>query len=393
MSQKPSSFLAKRPLRIGVIGASGRAIAQSLKHAGYQPSVADIFTDLDTQQVAQACVLPKYPWSALAWLQKASIDAWCYTGGIENYPRLIGRLAQITPLLGCNPEVLRKIRNPFWLQKLAREHDFKFPMVRRLDEFPPKPQTHRWLTKPFRSAGGLNVDILKQTENNSSKVYAQSRVEGTLMSAAVLSNSTDSQILGVSRLQVGAKFGAPSPFQFVGAITDLHFEMEEAPMLRRMVDAIHQQGKPVGLWGIDFIMNNEPWLIEVNPRWTASMALWERCNNGSLMDAHIRAIANGTLPVEPPNARDRHQGMRVLYAKRSFQVTPEFQAWLLSPPATIGPQYADVPLIGTAINYGDPICTVYVTGENYADVEQMLSQCQERVQTRVAKSTPWPSPP
>jgi predicted ATP-grasp superfamily ATP-dependent carboligase len=51
-----------------------------------------------------------------------------------------------------------------------------------------------------------------------------------------------------------------------------------------------------GVNTVDFILNSEGvWVLEVNPRWSASVELIERYLGKSLFDEHLRACAGGGI--------------------------------------------------------------------------------------------------
>jgi predicted ATP-grasp superfamily ATP-dependent carboligase len=124
-----------------------------------------------------------------------------------------------------------------------------------------------------------------------------------------------------------------------------------------MAQAAAREFGLVGLNGIDFIARGgEPWPIEVNPRYSASMELHEPHSGPSLFELHADACG-GRLPAAPPSPRRGVLGKAVVFARRN--VTPgETRAWLRDP------AIADIPHPGERIRRGRPICTVFAEGES-----------------------------
>lgn len=368
-------------IKVGLVGASCRAMAVSLCRGGGSVATADLFADLDTCQVAQTSRLRRYPWSALSWLRESDVDAWCYTGGMENYPRLIQRMATERPLLGNTPEAIRKVRNPFRLEQLARDRGFLFPQTYRS---PAELPDGNWLMKPFRSAGGLQIRRYREDRSVGQHFYAQREMEGTPMSLAVLSTSREWEIIGASQLLVGTKCESPTDFVFAGAITTSWVEIGCAKELQEMVAAIHNEANLVGLWGIDFILADRPILLEVNPRWTATMPLYERIEGTSLMPRHLVACREQTLE-ERSVKRMNACGVRILYSGREFVFDQAIlqrltNAFDLSRDASLAkPEIADIPVAGTKIEVGHPICSVYADGVTSQEVKQRLEMQINRV--------------
>ncbi|MBI1246994.1 ATP-grasp domain-containing protein [bacterium] len=368
---------------IGLVGASCRAMAASLRRTHGEIAVADMFADFDTRQLAQVTQLKHYPWSARDWLRRGNVNAWCYTGGIENYPRLIARLAEEKTLLGNGPEVLRKVRDPFWLRQVAANVQLAFPVTAKIGEVSPVDfQRSDWLLKPFRSAGGLRVaDAARPIKSR--RFYWQQKVAGQPMSVAVLSTRNRWQVIGLAELQVGPSYGAPGKYIFAGAVTS---EMEIDPELMKWIDVIHHQAKMIGLWGIDFIQTDRPTLLEVNPRWTATMPLYDRCIEKGLMNAHVRACLNEDVSIKrQPNSTATAMN-RILYADQEVQFTDEMlrqvlSALDLSPKNPLPlPATADLPMPGTRIELGHPVCTLYAADKDQESAEQTLHQNIAKVQ-------------
>jgi hypothetical protein len=67
--------------------------------------------DLDTIQAARLLIAPRWPSGLLRLMQSAPPGYWLYTGGLENHPRLVDRLAQIQPLAGNQGNELREARS------------------------------------------------------------------------------------------------------------------------------------------------------------------------------------------------------------------------------------------------------------------------------------------
>src|SRR5262245_29422274 len=94
-----------------ILGASARAAAQSAALSGFRPHSIDLFGDEDLRALGPVKKIDRYPTEFLAAISAAPQAPWIYTGGLENYPRLVARLAQLRPLFGNVPETLVKVRD------------------------------------------------------------------------------------------------------------------------------------------------------------------------------------------------------------------------------------------------------------------------------------------
>ena len=114
-----------RPLIL--LGASVRAAAYSALRADYTPYGIDLFADRDLAALGPAVKVASFPSEFLTALATAPQATWLYTGGLENYPRLVDRLADIRPLFGNPGHVLRQVRDPQRLMAAAIEAGCRFP--------------------------------------------------------------------------------------------------------------------------------------------------------------------------------------------------------------------------------------------------------------------------
>src|SRR5688572_19898287 len=114
-----------------LIGASVRAAAFSALRAGLRPWCVDLFADTDLTAHCHAIRLQgKYPDAFVAALRDAPPAPLVYTGGLENHPRLIARLAKQRPLWGNDADALMVARDPATLYLLFRSAGFSVPEFR-----------------------------------------------------------------------------------------------------------------------------------------------------------------------------------------------------------------------------------------------------------------------
>src|SRR5262245_55333161 len=81
-----------------LLGASVRAAAFSATRAGFRPYAIDRFADRDLAALGPAVKIVRYPTDFLSAIEAAPSAPWVYTGGLENHPRLVDRLARLRPL-------------------------------------------------------------------------------------------------------------------------------------------------------------------------------------------------------------------------------------------------------------------------------------------------------
>ena len=115
----------------------------------------------------------------------------------------------------------------------------------------------------------------------------------------------------------------------------------------------------VGVNGVDFVVRDgRPNVLEVNPRWCASMELAERAYGLSVFGAHAAACAERVLPafdLRTATASAPVVGKAVVFARAAVRVG-DTCAWLADD------EVRDVPRPGERIARGAPVCTVFATG-------------------------------
>jgi predicted ATP-grasp superfamily ATP-dependent carboligase len=138
----------------------------------------------------------------------------------------------------------------------------------------------------------------------------------------------------------------------------------------------------VGVNGVDFVAREGvPYVIEVNPRWSASMELVERAYGCSVFGAHAAACVDGSLPdFDLLRARRAAGavGKAVVFARRGVEVG-DIRAWLADA------DVRDVPHAGERIPAGGPVCTVFAAAPDAAACYIALVHAAERVYAQLAK--------
>ena len=378
-----------------IVGASGRAAAASAVRAGWQPVVIDLFADDDTRALGPVfqCPLGEYPHGFIALAKRAPPGPWMYTGGLENYPEVVETISEKRELYGVGADVLESVRDPFELAAML-----PMPAMRRTGEAldPAK----RWLAKPLRGSGGFGIEVvqtsppspLSEAERGNRKriwlplsasergpggeVYAQERVDGSPHSALFLYGRSDVELLGTCAQLVGEPWLNGPPFRYCGNIGPLPTDNAMTAELNRIGDALQPLGLR-GLIGVDFIRTGDGIrVLEVNPRYTASVELYERGFGRALLAEHI-ACFQQTSPPNPLSETERGNrkihGKAIWYAGRTFEVPPD-HAWR-------GPDFADIPVVGSVIPAGQPVVTLFAS----ADTEP---ECRERLMELAKESTP-----
>ncbi|MGH7135166.1 MAG: ATP-grasp domain-containing protein [Pirellulales bacterium] len=381
-----------------ILGASVRAAAQSAARAGLRPYCGDLFCDADLPNTAVGQVARSFPGDLVAIAEQAPPGPWMYTGGLENYPRLVARVSRRHELLGTGPEALRQVRNPFELERVLSAAGLLFPECRSADE---RIAMHGgWLLKHRRSSGGLRVlPANAPSEVRGRGWYYQQRVDGLAMGAVYVAScgagvpparnkqagrlhhkvpQGQAIVLGVTeQLLTGS---GNRPFRYAGSVGPVELSPSQRQTVNEIGRVLAANFALRGLFGADLIFDGDRiWTIEVNPRYTASVEILERAFRFSAVALHLAACRGPPLgPIE--SRASRQYGKSVLYADRPWIMTAErVQALKEINRAGIWPTLADIPHAGTQVKIGQPVLTVFAEGNDRASVQAQLCAQTKRI--------------
>jgi hypothetical protein len=303
---------------------------------------------------------------ALEWSDVAG------AGGLENRPALLRLLARRGGLLGSPPLAVAAVREPATLFPFLRSAGI--PHAPISFEAPPRGGGLHWLLKRRRSAGGGGVRVASRGARRRPGEHFQQRIDGRAGSAAFVAWRGGAALLGVTEaLGPGQMPGAPA-FRYAGNLLGPSGALIGEDAMRdldRAASLLTRRFGLLGLNGFDFIVDRGvPRIIEVNPRWTASMELYEEQSGLNLFDLHLAALAGGT----PGAYRPRAAGAPRFIAKGILYATDPVTAPEPSLLEALGAR--DRPRAGERFLAGQPVCTLLAEGSDRHDCLRLLrSRC------------------
>jgi predicted ATP-grasp superfamily ATP-dependent carboligase len=368
------------PPNIFIIGASTRALADMAFRLGLKLGAFDQYADFDL--AAKAAYLNQIDFDAAgrpmiaprAFRELIGKSPWIYTGPLENQPGWLEEAAHGTHLWGNPTEVNRRVRDPFALSLWLDHQQFgiNMPPMNRCNERPKI--LSKWLFKQFAASGGWDLVSARKaisgrclSEINSSS-YWQMRIKGPAFGWSLASDGRQAAVLGVCR----SLHGAPGrPFAYSGSAGPVCSRQARLAKVafQELATALTQEFGLRGLWNIDTVydpMAGKFYLIEINPRPSASMEVLELAAQKSILAIHLAifqqsgddwlALAGGFQ--KSLSSSSRQVSKRILYAKKTVQ-TPRrhlpqicMEKW----PELLF--FADIPHPGTRIPPGYPITTL-----------------------------------
>jgi hypothetical protein len=300
----------------------------------------DLFVDADTREAAAAAHrVPDLGRAALTEvLARPDLKGLplVYGAGFEHDPGLLAEIARTRPLIGNRPETLARLKDPFAFAESLRRLGIPHPAVARRVASPAG-----WLSKRVGGSGGAHVRPADRVAPPGR--YLQARAPGRPLSALFAASGGRALVLGHSE-----QWHAPTPeapFRYGGAAGPVPLT---ADLRRRLDHAVGKLAAEFGLTGLnsaDFLVDGADFhLIEVNPRPGATLDLFDD-QEAPLLHLHLGGVqAVRTLPA-------RTRAAAVLYAGRRIVVPEALPAWT-----------ADRPVPGTAVEAGEPVCTVMAEG-------------------------------
>lgn len=377
--------------RLLIVGASARAAAESAARAGFEPICADMFGDVDLRRVARVLHVEDYPCQLPSAVESVPRCPWIYTGALENHPKIVAEISRHRPLWGNPPEVLQRVRDPFHIHQVLQAANLPTLAVRQGNGVPPK--DGRWILKPRRGAGGRGIKLWdRHSPEIAPRVtedYFQEKCHGIPISAVFVAMPTETWLVGITRQLVGSRRSNALPFAYCGSVGPLTVHDTTEQTIRHAGVELAKACGLRGLFGCDFVMNGcIPFLVEVNPRYTASVEVLEQALHVPLLLWHGRACVafdsaragetSDGMPCSgfpPPaeGARLGTVGKQVLYADKDI-VVPSCEQLLGKGGPNEVPRIADVPAAGTHIRCGDAICTVLAAADELDGCLQILGQ-------------------
>lgn len=358
---------------ICIIGADVRAAAFSAIRAGATPICADLFADRDLQALAFCDRISEdgYPDELGKLLEANPGIPWMYTGGLENHPELLINWQKFGKLLGNAPATFRRLRDPMELSEVCKRFGVRYPGVYsktlEVDSL-----DGQFLTKPIQSTGGLGIQDWNGDEL-ADGCYLQKKVCGISIAAIYLCDSSESQFCGITRQLVGEPWLHAPGYQYCGSIGPL--PTSESQELQTIGTILSTTGLK-GIIGVDLLQNSDGLhLIEINPRFTASVEVLELALGRSILGQHFVAFGFDTEPV--PFAHNSRQviGKAIYYAPMNFELPAtgpwddvlngKFDAWT-------APKFADISESGARFRRGDPVTTMLTSGSDVRECESRL---------------------
>ncbi len=340
---------------ITVISRHARPLCENAHAHGWRVCMADGFNDWDGARFA----LPLTP-GGFGKTPEEFLRTWETAPGpllfgspIEAAPEVVGEAGRKKRVLNASSRAVAMARDLSFLREMATG-GIRVPPVSFYDA-PPNPPEMPWIVKSLITAGGTG--IRPGGEIKGKDEYRQQLIEGESIGALFFSSAGRSDFLGASiHLNHGFLYG--------GGIFPVPLASDVVNALESFGVRVTAASGMIGWWGADFILNDEAlWLLEINPRPTATAALF----------AGLRGVDLVAAQMSPEDAPDFSRassggviGNKVIYARHdlTFHGSAEWFAR----------NARDIPHEASVIANGAPVLTLYAEGTTMADCRAVLDE-------------------
>ncbi|RLS27506.1 MAG: ATP-grasp domain-containing protein [Planctomycetota bacterium] len=358
-----------------LIGASVRSLAFSCIRAGYQPWCIDLYADEDLAKNCPTTRITKsFPNEISALIKTAPLAPILYTGGLENHPALLQSLSAERTILGITGNTLTNLRNTSELYNLLKSKQINTPSI--IISTKDLNKETSYLRKPKYRSGGLGIkhfDPSKQAMVDDSDFYYQEFIKGESRSAIFCFTESGFELLGVSIQSSGSPYLHANDFLYSGNMGPVNPCNSELKELQTIGELISSNYRPLGLLGMDYILNDSKvYPIELNPRYTASMEVLELALGQNFITKHMQAFGIKSIYDNPTPSETTVIGKAIYYAPHDVLI-PKEAPWLSidANPRLFSP-FADIPKIGSAIQKGSPVVTIFAKADSLNEVKTQL---------------------
>ncbi|MFZ2407598.1 MAG: ATP-grasp domain-containing protein [Methylobacter sp.] len=349
-----------------IVAGSGRMLAQAARNAGLKPLVVDLFADLDTQGYAEDFrrikslteqdLAPAVDYFA----ERYAVNHVIYGSGFECYPESLYYLNSRLIMLGNDPDAFaRQLDKPAFFLTLD-DLNIPYPEV----AFDAPDPVDAWLLKPMQGQGGVGIKRYKAGDDIKAPVYWQKFQSGKSCSVLFLADGQQAQVIGFNS-QWPVRLSKAQEFVFSGVVNSCDLpDRHKAAITNWLTQMVPVFGLK-GLNSLDFIHADDcSYALEINPRPSASMQLYDR----DLLVLHIQACAGAISAAQLPEAAPLQAGYQIVYAEQDLIIPDRFEwpGWCM-----------DLPGSGNMCRAGQPICSIIAHQKDSQSVaEQLLTKQQ-----------------
>lgn len=331
--------------RAVIVGHNVRNVAESARKAGYEVFAITKYVDADLKLYAKAKKVESVRNKELARMVDGIAEDLnakvVLASGCEDLPVR-------SEVLGTNPKVARYITNKLKFYRTLEKAGIPFPEI--INDPP-------CILKPIRGGGGLGVHLVKDKADPPDGYLCQRYVRGLPCSVSLLAiDSRDIKPVTVNGILVGWEKMNVRDFVYCGNLTPLILSKDRRDLLIRTAIEVAELFDVVGSVGVDFILADKPYVLELNPRFQGSLDSIEWSCDINLFYLHVKACEGKNFEIAKPR---RFACRAILFSDRRIYVRSNL---------TGNAFFADIPNVGETIEKEEPAISILASSKSEKDV-------------------------
>lgn len=366
-----------------IAASTARGYAQAAVACGYQVIALDAFIDAETSAIAKQIYKLKfddidhhfsldetYFKQVFLEIDLSNIEGFLYGSLFDGCPDLLAWVAKQVPVFGNSADVLKQAKD-FSFFCLLDALNIAHPKVQV--SLPSQPEN--WLSKQIGGCGGMHIQPAFAAKPG---YYFQKIITGTPTSMLFVADGNAAKVIGFNQ-----QLMAPSkklPYRFAGAISNIALQ----PNIHEVFEYAAQKLTSVlylrGICSLDAIIESENvWILELNPRLSASFHLYE-----NLLPLHLQACTGQSCLINVPNIsikKSISNAQLILYAVAVLDISKNFSwpSWVTDIPAL------DIGASSVRINQHMPICSVQASAESAQLAHALVLQRAQKLTEMLIK--------
>lgn len=353
--------------RVLIVGYSIRYIASSAKRSGYEVHCIDYFEDIDLKRCAKV-----YPLGDIT--TEEEIQSYIDGIGIEFDAIILGsgfeRFGLKGNILNNNCEIMEEVTNKRWLADRLSELEIRHP-----ETYSSRDPHYPAIAKPLFGAGGIDIFPVNCEDDlpEDDSFLLQEFITGMPVSVSVISTEGDAMAIAVNEQIIGEKkFSQLLPFGYCGSITPFLTDFE-GEICKIAEDLILDLGL-IGTNGVDFILTKEgPYVIEVNPRFQATLDTIELATGLNIFNAHVKAFGGELIKRKKMG---RYAAKTIVFTDEGFELRSDLDREGI----------LDISPAGRVIPVGDPVATAVGLGASRTDALDSMMENVLFIQSKIEES-------
>ncbi len=322
------------------MGSNVRNVAESARKAGFDVFAITRYDDSDLRIYADVMRVEEFDRDVVDGVAESLGAPVVLCSGCEC-------LRVRSDVMGTDPRVSELVTDKLRFYKTLERAGIPFP---ELTDEPPM------IAKPRRGGGGVGVRVVSSVDDVPRGYICQRYVKGTPCSVSLICGEGYAVPISVNEVLVGLREMNATGFVYCGNVTPLSVEGSK---IREIVNTALETVELfdlLGSVGVDFILSEKPYVLEINPRFQGSLDSVEWSTDLNVFSLHYKACNGGRVEGVRPK---RYACRAVMFAERRMLIRRDLKG---------NGMFADVPKAGEVIEKGSPVVSILSSGRSREEV-------------------------